>query len=315
MSVASRYLSWLGSSLVVPGEGLRVADGHTRVVLGYATGYGPAELEPFVRSLRAHFDGGVVLMVDDRPDVRDLLAAYDVIAADPLAAGSWSPHPVMARFAAYDAWLSDRPWIEQVLLTDVRDVVFQGDPFAATAGGLEVFIESEGASLADHSFNRKHLRAVFGVGLADRLADRPCVCVGTIFGPAAAASRLCRTMLLLAAIPRSEVGGAFGADQAACNLAVHLGLVEADVRPNYERVATIGDRAGVRWRDDGQIVNPDGSVSPVVHQYDRHPDLADRVRELWGRPDHCVAAARRKTFSDRRKRLAVSVSRRLPELR
>lgn len=312
---SSRYLDWLGASLTIPGDAPRPGDGHARAVLGYATRYGPAELEPFIRSLRAHFSGAVVLTVDDRADVRALLDHYGVIAADPKPAGSWAPHPVMQRFAAYDAWLTERPWVRDVLITDVRDVVFQGDPFATPAARLEVYAEGDGASLADHRFNRKHLKALFGRALTDRLADCPCICVGTVFGPGADVARLCRTMLMLAAIPRSEVGGAFGADQAACNLAVHLGLVDADIRPNYDRVATIGDRAGLTCGRDGLIVNPNGSISPIVHQYDRHPDLADRMRERWGRPGFCVARARRKTFSDRRERLALSIGRRLPELR
>jgi hypothetical protein len=315
MLLASRYLTWLGAALATPASDPGPGDHPSRAVIGYATGYGAAELEPFVRSLRAHFDGAAALMVDDRPDVRRLLAEYDIEAAEPLPEGAWSPHAVMRRFAAYDAWLARRPWIRDVLLTDVRDVVFQGDPFARPARGLEVYSEIDGSPLARHAFNMKHMRALFGPALTGQLSDRACICVGTLFGPAEAVRRLCRTMLLLAAIPRSEVGGAFGADQAACNLAVHMGLVEADIRPNHERVATIGDRCTLHWRDDGLLVNPNGTISPVIHQYDRHPELTDRLRERWGRPEFSVAEARKKTFADRRKRLAVSVSRRLPELR
>jgi len=316
VTVASTpYLSWLSSALAHP-RVRHPASAGRRAVLGYATGYAAADLEPFVRSLRAHFDGAVALYVDDRPDVADLLDRYQVIGEPPLPRDAWAPHPVMERFAAYDRWLSSRPAVTEVLLTDVRDVVFQGDPFTRPATRLEVYSEGQGG-LAGHAFNMKHMRAVAGAPLADAIADRPSLCVGTICGPAVEVGRLCRTLLMLAAIPRSEVGGAFGADQAACNLAVHLGLVDADVRPNYERVATIGDvrSAGLHVRDDGLILNPDGSISPVVHQYDRHQHLADAVRGRWGRPDHCVARGRRKTFRDRRRRLAASINRRLPELR
>ncbi|RYG82410.1 MAG: hypothetical protein EON59_14185 [Alphaproteobacteria bacterium] len=285
-------------------------------MLGYATGYGAAALEPFIKSLRAWFDGEVILAIDDRSDVRDLLTAFGVTAAFAHSRDAWTPHPVMERFAAYDSWLNARPWLKQVLLTDVRDVVFQGDPFARPAERLEVYVEREGEPLAAHAFNLKHLKALVGEDFSERLRDRPCLCVGTVFGPTEDVTRLCRTMLMLAAIPRSGAGGAFGADQAACNLAVHLGLIDADIRPNYERVATIGDEGGLLvWRDDGVILNPDGGASPIVHQYDRHPHLADGVRARWGRPDHCVVKARRKTLGDRGKRLMASVNRRLPELR
>jgi len=285
--------------------------------MGFATGYPAAALEPFVRSLRHWFDGEVILAVDDDPEVRSLLEAFRVTAVTPVQPPEWSPHPVMERFAAYDAWIRSRPWLKQVLMTDVRDVIFQADPFARTAPALEVYIEREGDTLAEHAFNRKHITALVGPELAARLMDRPCLCVGTVLGPAAEAARLCRTILMLAAVPRSDVGGAFGADQAACNIAVHLGLVPARIQPNYGRVATIGEDDGARlvWRDDGVILNPDGGVSAVVHQYDRHPHLADGVRNRWGRPDHCVLKARKKSFGDRSRRLAISFGRRLPELR
>lgn len=315
MSAASRYLTWLSAALVLPGPDGRSGDGHPHAVMGYATGYAAADLMPFVRSLRACFEGEIVLAADDRPDIRALFAEYAVTAAPPPAPAGWSPHPVMERFAAYDAWLSARPWVQTVLLTDVRDVICQSDPFARPAQGLEVFIESEGSTLRDHRFDQKYLRALVGPAVAARIDDCPCLCVGTVFGDAAAARRLCKAILLLAAIPRSGIGGIFGADQAACNLAVHLGLVEADIRPNYDRVATIGDRARPALRPDGLIANPDGSASPVVHQYDRHPILADAVRARWGAPDHCVVRGRTKSLSERLGRLAVSVARRLPELR
>lgn len=312
---ATPYLSWLSSALVHP-RASEAGGAARRAVLGYATGYGAAELEPFVKSLRAHFDGDVALYVDGRPDVAGLLEGFGVIAEAPLPREAWAPHPVIERFAAYDRWVSARPHLAEVLLTDVRDVVFQGDPFARPLGRLEVYTEGQGG-LAEHAFNMKHIRAVAGGALAKAVADRPSLCVGTVCGPAAEVSRLCRLLLMLAAIPRSGVGGAFGADQAAFNLAVHLGLLDADVRPNFDRVATIGDAQGeaIQVREDGMIVNPDGSVSPIVHQYDRHQHLADAVQRLWGRPEYCVVRGRRKSLSDRRRRLAASISRRLPELR
>lgn len=315
MPAASRYLTWLSSVLVPPRREARPGDGSARAVLGYATGYTAADLMPFVRSLRAVFDGEIVLTVDDRPDIAALFAEHRVTAARPLNAEGWAPHPVMERFAAYDAWLAAHPDVGQVLLTDVRDVIFQSDPFARPARTLEVFIESEGATLADHAFDQKYLKALAGRDVAALVSDQPCLCVGTVFGPVAAVRRLCKAILLLAAVPRSRIGGIFGADQAGCNLAVHLGLVEADIRPNYDRVATIGDRAAPSLRADGLIVNPDGSASPVVHQYDRHPILAEAVRQRWGAPRDVAVKGRTKSPSDRIRRMLVSLTLRLPEFR
>ena len=123
----SRYLGWLAASLAATSD-VPAPRRHPRAVMGFATGYPAAALEPFVRSLRDRFDGEIILAVDDNPDIRAFLDAYQVTAVTPVQPPEWSPHPVMERFAAYDAWIRSRPWLTQVLLTDVRDVIFRATP-------------------------------------------------------------------------------------------------------------------------------------------------------------------------------------------
>lgn len=314
---ASPYLDWLSRSLTPQDAGASAQAHAGEAVLGYAVGYDVAEVAPFVRSLRAVFSGQIILVVDRKPTLLAWLAAHDVeavIAADRLL--HWKPHPVVARFAVYAQFLQGRPEIRQAVITDVRDVVFQSDPFKDTSDALQFFIEAEDRPLSDHAFNLKHLQALFGEGMARDLGRRPCVCVGVVAGPAEDILRFCRAVLLLCAIPRSSVGGAFGADQAACNVIAHLNLVGGEIRQNYGRVATIGltapERLGLQ---DGLILNPDGDASPIVHQYDRIPRLAAQVEARWGVPAAAAAPRRRKTLPQRVRTLRASVLRRLPELR
>lgn len=315
-SPKSAYLGWLAGAFAPDHARLRLHDGPDDIVLGYATGYDAAMIAPFVRSLRSVFHGTVVLVVDDRPDVNALLAQYGVEAIYPEATPGWKPHPVMERFAAYARVLERFPNAVDVLITDVRDVVFQAEPFGPPPRKLEVFVEFENGVLGEHAFNMKYLTALVGDEMASLLKGKPCICIGTVIGPRDEIIRFCRTLLMLAAIPRSELGGAFGADQAACNLAVHLGLVKAEVKTNFGRVATIGmtPSEALTLRDD-QVVNPDGSVSPIVHQHDRHPHLDQAIHALWGEGmRHCKRVAPR-TVVDQGRRLRQSFMRRLPELR
>lgn len=313
-SAKSDYLTWLSQALGTARVQAVSGGGSTDAVVGYATGYDAHHIAPFVRSLRAVFDGEIALAADARPDVQALFAEHDVrFLAQPTTQG-WSPHPVMARFAAVDAHLAGRGDIRSVLLTDVRDVIFQRPPFAPAPERLEVFLE--GDRLGAHAFDMKYLRALAGDAIAQGLADAPAICVGTILAPRADMIRFCRTVLMLAAVPRSEMGGSFGADQAACNMAVHMGLLEADVRANYGRVATIGLAAaeGFAFRD-GQVVNPDGSISAIVHQHDRHPALAEGVRGRWAIGLEARERVTPRTLGSRLQRLKQSLARRLPEAR
>lgn len=323
-AVKSAYLGWLAAALAkVRGATSAIAADGQDIVLGYATGYDVADVAIFVRSLRSHYSGPVALVVDATPSMRDFLASYGVDAldapqlcasADP-EAKSWAPHPVISRFAGFDALLAERPWVRNALLTDVRDVVFQGNPFAAEISALEFYAECD-TPLGTHDFNMKYLKALAGESFAASVAGDACICVGTVLGPREALMRFCRLILMLGAIPRSEIGGAFGADQAACNLAVHLGLIEGQVFANHSRVATLGmvDGEAVKM-GEGLIRNPDGSASPVVHQYDRHPELMKAMWERWAsdmeRRDRC----RPRTLGDRIDRAKQSLKRRTVELR
>ncbi len=315
----SAYLGWVAAAIAGErGASPTFAAAEHDLILGYATGYEAADVAVFVRSLRAVYAGPVVLVTDQEPALLDFLAQYGVESAPPPAAcsGVWRPHPVMQRFAAFDALMSERPWARHVLLTDVRDVVFQAPPFDPPPQKLEFFVEYDGG-LKGHAFNMKYLRGVGGEDVARALAEKPCVCVGTVMGPRACMIRFCRTLLMLAAIPRSEIGGAFGADQAACNIALHLGLVEGETQPNYGRIATVGltPGGGLSLDGTGRIVNPDGGVSPIVHQYDRHPALMAAIHERWGQGFEARERRRSKSLSERGRKLRDSFARRLPELR
>lgn len=319
-AVRSAYLGWLATAIAkVRGATSAVAGDEQDLVLGYATGYDKADVAIFVRSLRSHYSGAIALVVDPDPELRDFLHSYDIEALDaPDLAGEgcdWTPHPVVSRFAGFDALLRARPWVRNALLTDVRDVVFQGHPLEPAPEGLEFFAECE-TPLARHDFNMKYIRAVGGEKLAEAVADQACICVGTVVGPREDLMRFCRLILMLGAIPRSEVGGAFGVDQATCNLAVHLGLLEGRVLPNHGRVATLGMVPGARLSmRDGMICNPDGSASPVVHQYDRHPLLMTAMWSRWAADLERRERCRSKTLGDRIEKIVQSVKRRTLELR
>ncbi len=314
----SAYLTWLGQTIAADGGPAPSVDRMGEdMVLGYATGYGVAEIAAFVRSLRAVFAGPVALVVDQEPGLLAFLKRYDIEPRAPRGspAGGWRPHPVVERFAEFADLLVQRPWIRNILLTDVRDVIFQASPFDPPLGPLEFFDEYDGRTLGDHAFNTKHLKAIGGEEFARSISGKPCVCVGTVIGPRESVIQFCRAILLIGAIPRSTVGGAFGADQAACNIIAHLGLVSSVVRPNYARVATIGltcpSKLAIR---DEIILNPDGGRSPIVHQYDRHVLFNDFVNQRW-RSDLAPASRNQKTFGSRARQMRESLFRRLPEFR
>ncbi|KAK0360487.1 hypothetical protein LTR94_027111, partial [Friedmanniomyces endolithicus] len=282
-------------------------------VVGYATGYDAADIAPFVTSLRAHYDGQAALIVDPDPELRAFLANHAVTALDAPHWQGWAPHPVMQRFVAFSALAGGGQG--SMLACDVRDVIFQGAPLSPAPLELEAYVEAE-TPLVDHAFNMKYLRALFGLGTARLVEPLPCLCVGTLVGPRDQLARLSRLILTLASTPRSEIGGAFGADQAGFNLAVHLGLIGAAVKPNYGRVATLGlTKSETLAFRDGKVVNPDQTTSAIVHQHDRHPHLDEPVHRLWGAGLEHRNRVRPRSVSERAAKLGASLRRKTPELR
>lgn len=281
----SAYLHWLSDKLVPADKpSTNPAPARADTVIGFAAGYSVDDVAPFIRSLRSVFSGRVILIVDRNPTLQAYLrikrVEIETITRRPFR---WRPHPVVERFAAYARVLASRDDIGKVVITDVRDVVFQGDPFGKVQDELQFFLEADGRSLGDHALNLKHLRRLAGDGFTGALSGRPCVCVDVVAGPSEAVTRFCRTLMLLSAIPRSRLGGAFRADLAACNLIAHLDLAGGRICANFGRVATVGlTPPGQLSVVDGRIQNPDGSVSPIVHHYDRIERLADHVAERWG---------------------------------
>lgn len=318
MKTTSSYLRWLSTQVSpdIAGLGPPLAS-HQTYVIGQATGYTVSQIAPFVRSLRAHFEGAVILVVDDDPAVLAFMEQNGVQAVSVEPDNEWSPHVVVSRIAVFDRLLANVPATASALLTDVRDVVFQGDPLSERPTTVEAFDEQDsGCTFADHSLNRKYVTALVGSDLCETLNMRSGLCVGTVAGPVGLLRNLCRIILMLCAIPRSELGGAFGADQAAFNLAIHLGLIDASVEKNFSRVATVGviDAAKLPVVN-GQITNPDGSVSPVVHQYDRHPHLIRHINETWDVTTILRPRRHDRRFRSQVRKLEESIKKRVPTAR
>jgi hypothetical protein len=86
--------------------------------------------------------------------------------------------------------------------------------------------------------------------------------------------------IMLLSLPLNLATG----DQGVHNYLLHCGLLpEARALDNFERVATLYYVPSEELHIDmaGHVVNPGGSVSEIVHQYDIHPHLRDAILESF----------------------------------
>jgi hypothetical protein len=168
----------------------------------------------------------------------------------------------------------------RVLLTDVRDVYFQRPPFEGDPGhDLVFFEEHERHLLGNCPWNAQWLAHLLGAEALDRLGSRITLCAGTTLGtPDALIFYLERYLQTLqtAANLDYRLG-----DQAIHNSVVYEHLDDCPFSllrcPNVRGpVYTIGNAVpeeDFRFSVLGELLYPDGRVAPVLHQYDRRPEL------------------------------------------
>lgn len=181
------------------------------------------------------------------------------------------------RYLHYHRWIRERePAPDCVMITDLRDVFFQRDPFADPVRDLEVYLEDASVSIGADDFNTRWIRDLFGAKELEALRGRPISCSGTVVGTREGMLAYLAEMAMQIVWRRQPIGAH---DQAVHNLLVHRGLLpSAAVIPNGRgRVLTMGKMSSYRTGADGTIQNLDGSIPAVLHQWDRHEPLVARV--------------------------------------
>lgn len=171
---------------------------------------------------------------------------------------------------------------DYVMLTDSRDVIFQRDPFASLPKGLTTGLES--GLVRDQSANCEWLQHLFGddptFPMAYVLANKV-ICAGVTLGDTASVAayleRLCAEIMdkLPRIIHRPYIDQGF-----------HIGLLRSGqisgalLTPNGEDcIATLctSDLSEFNQDPAGALLAANGRPVSIVHQYDRHQDLANKL--------------------------------------
>jgi hypothetical protein len=167
---------------------------------------------------------------------------------------------------------------DEILLADVRDVLFQTDPFEEPLGGLETFAEDAAQRIGSERWNREWIRTLYGPKVLRRMADDVVSCSGTVIGTRAELLHYLKEMQVAISWRRRPFYG----DQGIHNYLLRSGrLAPAKLVANGEgRVLTMGAMTRIERDGVGRVVNLDGTVPAVLHQYDRHPALAPQLQAL-----------------------------------
>jgi hypothetical protein len=189
-------------------------------------------------------------------------------------------HIANLRFVIAEQYLRERLGAyDHVMISDVRDVLFQADPFDFEgAGELTTFLEGPGFTIDTCRNYREWIEAAFGAAEVAQFRTVPLSCCAITIGPATAMLGYLAAMAGLIRGNRTREPYLFGLDSAAHNyLCFHRQVTGLVLRENLSGpVAHLGavEPEDLRFNEGGLLLNVRGEVVNIVHQYDRHRSSA-----------------------------------------
>lgn len=183
-------------------------------------------------------------------------------------------HCLSARFVYFRSYLRRHAEYDTVLISDVRDVVFQTNPFAAPSKtGLHVFEEYGGVPLGEQQNNASWIRNLYGPETLAELAHYPIICAGVLL---AERQVLLDVLDLLCREVVTRYRG-WGTDQGALNYLVRKERLRNVAVHSFGHGSAmhvgIAPRSAISTDVEGRVLTKDGTVCSIIHQYDRHEDV------------------------------------------
>jgi hypothetical protein len=262
-----------------------------RVVLGAAVGFNVDQIRVFVESLRAvGYAGDVVLLIRwPGIEARRYLRRYNVKAIPIVQTRSFTRSVHARRYGIYAEYLRTRlDRYDQVMLSDVRDVVFQRNPFAdISSDKCHFYLEGDRQTIGEDPTNSRWVRGCTTPERAAAVASCRISCSGiTIGGTRAVVDYLDRMERQIRRIPfRVYRAIGHGYDQGIHNLLVHLDKdLDGVIVANNGHIATMAlePQSLYRLEDGARIRIANGHLPAICHQYDRFPEFRDAIAARFG---------------------------------
>ena len=249
-------------------------------VLALARGFSKRQLTPFISSLRRYNkDCEVVIFCENLSQETHSFLIQNNVTLVPFRASDYGLEFNIhnsRHFAILD-WLLHRLKEEhlpnQLMLTDIRDVVFQSDPFGEKIESIEFFLEHNTPSIGRCVANSSWIKRCFGKDELDKLFDKTISCSGTIFATGFDAIKYLMLMQKFLLSFDNDTKSTI-CDQGIHNYILYKSLLSnIVVKENGDRVLTVGYvPADEMYITNSNIFYGPNLLKPaVVHQWDRNP--------------------------------------------
>jgi hypothetical protein len=264
------------------------------LIIGGFTNYNSNQLKPWVVSAKeVAGDNDVVLVYGNAtPETLKWLDEQGVILV-PMMQVQNVPIHVMRFLSIYDYLRSHYKDYQYVVTTDVKDVYFQTDPFKFLVD-RKLVIASEGLKYKDEPWGNENLFQAYGPFVYEEFKDNEIFNVGTFGGE----SEYVKDMVFH--IFTNGINRPIPiVDQAVFNVLINTQPFKDVVTKTDSWAAELGtimDPSKIeQFRpnlifsepvfEDGLLKDCVGFTYPIVHQYDRVPQLKKFVQEKYGQED------------------------------
>jgi hypothetical protein len=201
-------------------------------------------------------------------------------------AAPWQ-HAIPQRHFIFHNILQLRSNYRMVFLTDARDVVVQANPFSLLdEDKLHVFLQ-EKEVFGEDNIDTIWARKVLGPVSASRLSGKAVSCCGTTIGGRGMV--LTYLQMMTSSILQHEFNVV---DQVIHNAIIYLGYPQEQLVSHRNREGTVITLSGVSASDvelTATELRVDRRVVPVVHMYDRIPEINEFFCALY--PDDLLFTA------------------------
>lgn len=206
--------------------------------------------------------------------------------------------------------------VKNVIITDVRDVVFQDNPTTWLDDNYVGLITSpvlgsENMLYQDEPWSKNNMLQAFGPVFYEKMKERPIYCAGVIAGDVESIRDLCMNLWLVCRGLNPHVDGGGGPDQAALNILMNFNTYAASFGPSvpsdgwvlHAGTSLPAIQAGsggigqayiqnknmdlkfiedIEYSTIGDFVRVNGEKVTVLHQWDRVPTWKQMIEAKYG---------------------------------
>jgi len=186
---------------------------------------------------------------------------------------------MVKRFFALNQLVNKLPH-EQWMFTDLRDVLLLADPFA-NLDELSIVTGVEPVRIHECNLNRKWLTSTYSPKLYKTVCNEYVACAGVTLGSRKVIQQYLKEVSHDTLLSLPKIIGMLGADQAIHIKLLYLGLkgVKKQLEVNGRGCIATLHYSTLNEFDQsmGRLSNRSGKALAVIHQYDRHPRLAQEL--------------------------------------